>query len=226
VAPVSDVAGRSQPRAPVWPVALGGFPAPSVVVLADDRFAIAGQAGHAVIIVPAELARLVAGAFIADRVARSRGLRSGWRRSRRRRGRLGGRRYGDRPRPGPQSCPAAAGASAAGHAHGDHDQRTWRDIADPESQRPGAVAFGPDGCAPAVQPCERPARGHLCTRHGADTYFRDRVVSGPPGDGIGMTHETRRCPDRRRGCRPRSRVRRRRVSALRAVGVSATDDGG
>lgn len=52
--------------------ALGRFPPPAVVVLADDLFAVSGDAGYTVVAVAAELTWFVAGALIAERVAGSR----------------------------------------------------------------------------------------------------------------------------------------------------------
>lgn len=45
------------------------LPAPAVIVLADDRFAVTSYPGCPVVVVAAILARLVAGPLVADRVA-------------------------------------------------------------------------------------------------------------------------------------------------------------
>jgi hypothetical protein len=60
-----------------------GFPAPAVIVLARNRFAVARHAGHAVIAVAAVFTRLVARPLVTERMAASCRLR--------RRGRCGGR---------------------------------------------------------------------------------------------------------------------------------------
>jgi hypothetical protein len=72
------VRAQSRARRSRW------LPAPAVVVLAGDRFAVARQSGHAVIIVAAVFARLVARSLVADGMATGR-WRRGWRRRRRRR---------------------------------------------------------------------------------------------------------------------------------------------
>ena len=59
------------------------LPSPAVIVLAGDLFAIAREPGYAMIIVPAELAGLIARSLIAERIARGSGRwgrrRGGWR---------------------------------------------------------------------------------------------------------------------------------------------------
>jgi hypothetical protein len=50
---------------------LDRFPAPSVIVLANDRFSITGNTSHAVITIAAKLTGLIAGSFIAERMART-----------------------------------------------------------------------------------------------------------------------------------------------------------
>jgi hypothetical protein len=58
---------------------LGGFPPPTVIVLAGDLFAIPREAADTVIAIAAELARLVAVPSVSKRVARRGrgGLRCG-----------------------------------------------------------------------------------------------------------------------------------------------------
>jgi len=67
----AQVRERGRPTVLQGHCGLDRFPAPSVVVLADDRFSITGNTSHAVITLAAKFTGLIAGSFIAERMART-----------------------------------------------------------------------------------------------------------------------------------------------------------
>jgi hypothetical protein len=178
----------------------GGLPSPAIIILAGNLLAIAGESGHAMVSVPAELAGFIARSLIAERMARGAGRwrrRSGGRRWRRRSGgrrwrrRNGGgrwRRDHDRSRPHPERRAAVRLPAVLRHTHIDNDPGPGHDVAHGETQPPLPGCICPASDLAAAKGL-RIGGGHPRMRCCADVDSHRGVITSTVPQGRGGTGE-------------------------------------